>query len=202
MHDLPRILVVAALRAELDGVFEAANVPVLYCGVGKVNAAMVLARELTRYAVRAEPPPLVLNFGSAGSRRFDAGTLVQTHEFVQRDMDVSGLGFALGVTPFDEAPACLSFEPLFKHLPAAVCGSGDSFATAATDVERAAADRIYEIVDMEAYALARVCWQEEAWFACAKYISDGADHAAASDWQRNAHKAASEFLRLYFLVVR
>jgi adenosylhomocysteine nucleosidase len=187
---LPSTLVVVALRTESAGVFEAAGVPVLYCGVGKVNAAIALTRELTRYAEHGQAMPQVLNFGSAGSRRLAAGTLVGCHEFVQRDMDVRGLGFDLGVTPYDEAPFCLRFEPLFGHLPQAVCGSGDSFATGAIDMD-------CTVVDMEAYALAKACWHEKAPFACAKYVTDGADHAAGDDWQRNLHKAADEFLRLY-----
>ena len=195
MVELPRTLIVVALQSETAGIFEAANIPVLYCGVGKVNAAIALARELARYALQGQAMPLVLNFGSAGSRRHAAGTLVACHEFVQRDMDVRGLGFALGVTPYDDAPFCLRFEPIFVHLPAAVCGSGDSFATGVTDVDCG-------VVDMEAYALAKVCWCEKARFACVKYVSDGADHAAAEDWQRNLHKAADEFLRLYQDAVR
>ena len=195
MIELPNTLVVMALRAESDGVFAAAGVPVLYCGVGKVNAAIALARELARYELRNQAMPLVLNFGSAGSRRHAAGTLVDCHELVQRDMDVTGLGFAAGVTPYDEAPDCLRFEPVFKHLPSALCGSGDSFATGMVGVECA-------VVDMEAYALAKTCWRYKAPFACAKYVSDGADHAAADDWQNNVHKAADEFLNLYRGVVR
>jgi adenosylhomocysteine nucleosidase len=195
MPELPSALVVVALREESAGVFEAAGIPVLYCGVGKVNAASALARALTRYALQGRTMPLVMNFGSAGSRRYPTGTLVECHEFVQRDMDVSGLGFALGVTPYDEAPSCLRFEPVFTHLPSAVCGSGDSFATSVTGMDCA-------VVDMEAYALAKVCWFEKAPFACVKYVSDGADHAAAEDWQRNLHKAADEFLRLYQDAVR
>lgn len=195
MAELPRTLVVVALRAESAGVFEAAAIPVLYCGVGKINAAMTLARELARYRLRSQAMPLVLNFGSAGSRFRAAGTLVACHEFVQRDMDVSGLGFPLGVTPYDDVPARLSFDPLFEGLPSAVCGSGDSFATVASEMD-------CEVVDMEAYALAKVCWCEKAPFACAKYVSDGADHTAADDWQRNVHRAADEFLRLYLHVVR
>src|SRR5277367_410356 len=175
---LPSTLVVFALRAESAGVFAAAGVPVLYCGVGKVNAAMALARELSRYACVGQPMPLVLNFGSAGSRRHDAGTLLECHEFVQRDMDVSGLGFALGETPYDEAPATLCFDAVFTHLPSAVCGSGDSFATGHVGIGCA-------VVDMEAYALAKVCWREKARFGCAKYVTDGADQAAAQDWQSN-----------------
>src|ERR1700678_1383931 len=195
MAELPRALVVVALRAESAGVFEAAGIPVLYCGVGKVNAAIALARELARYARQGQALPLVLNFGSAGSRQFATGALVECHEFVQRDMDVSGLGFALGVTPYDDAPPCLRFERIFDHLPSAVCGSGDSFATLPTSMDCA-------VVDMEAYPRAKSAWCKKAQFACAKYVSDGADHAAADDWQQNLHKAADEFLHLYAGVAR
>ena len=181
---------VFALRTESAGVFESANVPVLYCGVGKVNAAIALMRELARYTQRGQAAPRVLNFGSAGSRRFPTGSLVACHEFVQRDMDVRGLGFELGVTPFDDAPSLLRFDPVFTQLPAAVCGSGDSFATTAVGMD-------CDVVDMEAYALAKVCWRDEVPFACAKYVSDGADHVAADDWQRNQHRAADDFLNLY-----
>jgi len=190
MSELPGIIVVIALRIESSGVFEAAGVPVLFCGVGKVNAAIALTKELSRYAQQGEEMPLVVNFGSAGSRSFASGTLVACQEFVQRDMDVSGLGFALGVTPYDEAPSSLIFDPVFTHLPAGICGSGDSFATADIEVDCA-------VIDMEAYALAKVCWHENARFACVKYVTDGADHTAAEDWQRNVHVAAEEFLQLF-----
>ena len=103
---LPKTLVVMALAAESDGVFEAAGVPVLYCGVGKVNAAIALTRELSRYAQAREPWPLVVNFGTAGSRVHAAGTMLACHEFIQRDMDVRGLGFALRVG------AGISFETI------------------------------------------------------------------------------------------
>jgi adenosylhomocysteine nucleosidase len=84
----------------------------------------------------------------------------------------------------------LSFAPRFAHLPAAVCGTGDSFATGACAVQCA-------VIDMEAYALAKVCWLENAAFACAKFVTDGADHAAAEHWRENVHKAAETFLGLY-----
>ena len=190
MSELPGIIVVIALRVESAGVFEAAGVPVLYCGVGKVNAAIALTKELSRYAQQGGEMPLVVNFGSAGSRCFASGTLVACQEFVQRDMDVSGMGFPLGVTPYDEAPSSLIFDPVFTHLPAGICGSGDSFATADIEVDCA-------VIDMEAYALAKVCWHESARFACVKYVTDGADHTAAEDWQRNVHVAAEEFLQLF-----
>lgn len=188
--NLPAILPVMALRAESDGVFEKAGISVLYCGVGKVNAAISLTHELARYEHTGQAMPAVLNFGTAGSRDHATGAFLACHEFVQRDMDVRGLGFALGETPFDQAPRTLTFQPMFSQLDAAICGSGDSFVTG--DCELACA-----VMDMEAYALAKVCWLKGAAFGCVKYVTDGADHTAAVDWQSNVHKAATRFLHLY-----
>ncbi len=179
-----------ALAQEGRSVFEQAGIPVLYTGLGKVNAALVLARHLSEMRSKGHVLPMVVNFGSAGSRKFNAGELVACTRFVQRDMDVSALGFAHGVTPFEELHPVLQFPNVFPELPTATCGTGDSFETGAPKV-------FCDVVDMEAYALAKVCRLEGAQFACAKFISDGADHAAAQDWQDNAHKAAEEFLRPY-----
>jgi adenosylhomocysteine nucleosidase len=183
-------LVVMALPAEGDGLFEAENISVLYTGVGKVNAAIALTRRLTEYVERGQPLPLVANFGSAGSHRFPAGTVVSCSQFVQRDMDVQPLGFEIGVTPYEDIPSVLRFNIAVPGLPQGVCGSGDSFAT---DLRGLPCD----VVDMEAYALAKACWFFGAQFISVKYISDGADHTAADDWNANHHRGAAAFLDAY-----
>jgi adenosylhomocysteine nucleosidase len=190
----PDPLVVMALREEGQGVFESHGVPVLYTGVGKVNAAIALTRRVAGYAHAGRPVPRVLNFGTAGSRSFLTGTLIACRRFVQRDMDVSGLGFDPGVTPFEDLPAELHFPPLFHGLAEGVCGSGDSFETGR---EGHAGRKACDVFDMEGYALAKVCWLEQAAFAAAKYITDGADHAAAGDWRTNLANAAHAFWNLY-----
>ena len=186
----PARLVVMALELEGGGAFERAGVPVLYTGLGKINAALVLGARLAEYRAAGRPAPLVLNFGSAGSRCFATGSLVACERFVQRDMDVSGLGFPFGITPFEEGGAEIAFPPVFADLPRGVCGTGDSFETGPP---RLACD----VVDMEGYALAKACRRAGASFGCAKYITDGADHAAATDWQANLESAAAAFVRLY-----
>lgn len=187
-------LVVMALPVEGQGVFEREGVPVLYTGVGKVNAAVALARRLADYRHARRPAPLVVNFGTAGSRRLAAGSVVACNVFVQRDMDVSGLGFDIGTTPFDEIPARLEFPVKFPSMPHGICGTADTFATVDAELP-------YDVIDMEAYALAKVCKLESAAFACAKYVTDGADHTAGRDWQANLPRAAAEFLRLYRVLV-
>ena len=183
-------LVVIALELEGQGLFEQASLKVLYTGLGKVNAALSLARRLSTLRAQNALPKMVVNFGTAGSRTFATGSVVACRKFVQRDMDVTGLGFALGETPFETLPAMLSFPAVFEGLPEGVCGTGDRFETGADGLA-------CDVIDMEAYALAKACLAEGVPFACAKYISDGADHTAADDWQASLPKAAAAFWALY-----
>jgi adenosylhomocysteine nucleosidase len=181
------ILVVMALEIESQGLFAQLGVPVLYTGLGKVNAAYRLARALTERRARHGRLPKVVNFGTAGSPRLKAGSIVACRRFVQRDMDVSGLGFPLGATPFEDVPAQLEFPVMFAELPEAVCGTGDRFETGRPVVE-------CDVIDMEAYALAKVCHLEGAEFGAVKFVTDGADGDAGVDWHANLPRAARAFV--------
>ncbi len=179
-----------ALAAESRGLLEAAGATVLYTGVGKVNAAAALARRLAEIRCTGEALPLVVNLGTAGSRDLPAHTLVACTRFTQRDMDVSGLGFAVGVTPFDETPPVIEFPPQFTNLLPHTCSTADSFATHRHTVDG-------DVVDMEAFALARVCVAERARFACVKYVTDGADADSAVHWEAALEAAARAFVDTY-----
>jgi adenosylhomocysteine nucleosidase len=183
------LLVVMALEVEAQGRLQAEGAPLLFTGVGKVNAAHRLTRRLFEEREQGRHP-LVVNFGTAGSRRFPTGALVACRHFVQRDMDVTGLGFAAHETPFESVPRELEFPEIFPGLEHGTCGSGDRF-------EAGREDPSFDVVDMEAYALAKVCLFEGVPFACAKYITDGADSNAATDWQANLPRAAEGFVVLF-----
>jgi adenosylhomocysteine nucleosidase len=183
-------LIVMALPQESRGQLERAQAQLLYTGVGKVNAAAALARYLAEQRCAGQPKPLVINLGTAGSRTIAAHTLVACNRFLQRDMDVSGLGFPAGVTPFDDTPAAIEFPPLFAHLPQATCSTADSFAT---DLHEVSGD----LVDMEAFALAKVCLLEDTRFGCAKYVTDGADSHSPAHWEAALDAASRSFAALY-----
>jgi len=183
-------LIVMALPQESRGQVERAGAAVLYTGVGKVNAASTLARRLAEMRCTGDPTPLVVNLGTAGSRSVPAHSMVACNRFAQRDMDVSGMGLAPGVTPFDDTPAVIEFPPVFTQLPQMLCSTADSFATHRHAVEG-------DVVDMEAFALARVCRSERVAFACAKYITDGADSDSAAHWEAALEAAALSFAALY-----
>ena len=185
-----KLLIVMALPQESRGLLESAGSEILYTGVGKVNAAAALARRLAEMRCTGDGRPLVLNLGTAGSRTVPAHTLVACNRFAQRDMDVSGMGLAPGVTPFDSTPPVIEFPVTFEHLPQMLCSTADSFATHRHEVSG-------DVVDMEAFALARVCLAENARFACVKYITDGADSDSATHWEAALDNAARAFLTVF-----
>jgi adenosylhomocysteine nucleosidase len=170
------LLVVMALEVEAQG--RLGEAPLLFTGVGKVNAAHRLTRRLLEER-REGREPLVVNFGTAGSRRFRTGAIVACRRFVQRDMDVTSLGFAAHETPFENVPRELEFPEMFPALEHGVCGSGDRF-------EAVEAAPSWDLVDMEAYALAKVCFLEQVPYA-----------SAAIDWQANLPRAAEAFAQLF-----
>jgi adenosylhomocysteine nucleosidase len=183
-------LIVMALPQESRGLLEGAGAEILFTGVGKVNAASALARRLAEMRCTGAGQPLVVNLGTSGSRKFPAHALVACNRFAQRDMDVSGMGLAPGVTPFDPTPPIIEFPIVFRHLPQVLCSTADSFATHRHEISG-------DVVDMEAFALARVCVAENARFACVKYITDGADSDSATHWEAALDNAARAFLTVF-----
>lgn len=175
-------LFVFALSSEAGQEFD--DLDALIVGIGKVNAAFHLTRRIME-----NRPRLIINLGSAGSTKFKRGEVVCCTKFIQRDMDVTGLGFKKYETPFSEIDAVLCYGLRLAGLPEATCGTGDNFEMAHTSSE-------YDVLDMEAYALALIAMKEQIPFLCLKYISDGADGAAAEDWQIQVHHAATAFKKI------
>ena len=104
MLDKKNVLIVSALEVETQGQLE--DYRVLYTGVGKVNATLELTKVLQKAHLHYLPPmpKLVINYGTAGSRKIKKKQLVDCTKFIQRDMDVTGLGFMKGETPFESDP--------------------------------------------------------------------------------------------------
>jgi len=179
------IALIMALPGESQGLFEAANIPVHYCGIGKVNAALMAMDVIHKTHCK-----VMINLGSAGSGTFKTHELVEVSSFVQRDMDVSPLGFKVGETPFDPLPGAIDLIPYFVDLPKGVCGTGDAFETGAPKVA-------CDLVDMEGYALAKVCRKMGVQLISLKFITDGADHKAHEDWEQNLLAGAHRLIEYY-----
>ncbi len=180
------ILIVCALEVETQNQLQDWNV--MYTGVGKVNATYHMTKGIVDGVTHGKRPRLVINYGTAGSRKIKKKTLVDCTRFIQRDMDVTGLGFMKGETPFEkDIPIVIesncSFNPIGRN---ATCGTGDNFAEDKSQYYG-------EVVDMEAYALSKVCHHFDTQFISFKYITDGADEQAHEDWENNLANGIVEF---------
>ena len=164
---------IIALPEESEGI---EGYSIYLSGCGKVNAAIATMEAIDAGAKK------IINYGTAGAVGNISG-LVEVTGYVDRDMDVRPLGFRLGQTPFEEG--------IRIGRKGLVVGSGDSFAVGKPEIE-------CDIVDMEAYAIARVCKKYDVEFRCFKYISDKADENAASDWIENIRKGNQLFQELLY----
>ncbi len=173
-------LIVSALEDETSGLEGYA--PIVHTGLGKVNASIKLSVAIQKYK-----PELVINYGTAGALG-DLMGLYHIDTFVQHDMDVRGLGFARGITPFSAD----------TNLPVAkgvVLGSGDSFITDKVRQLEGLGINV-DLVDMEAFALREVCQYFSIPFICYKYVTDSGDGDAAEDWRDNVTKGTGLFSRV------
>ena len=169
------MIILVALEEELskDDLNEA---KIEYMGVGKINAAIKTIESIRKYS-----PKLIINYGTAGSLNKDISGLVEATEFFQRDMNASPLGIKVGETPFEN-----SFKIHFGRDGLSL-GTGDSFVTNTPDL-------ITDLVDMEAYAIAKICKMNDIDFRCFKYISDKADDNASQDWKENISRGKELFI--------
>ena len=164
-------LFVAALKEETVGLNYFYHI-----GVGKINATYNLIKLIQKHK-----PIKIINYGTAGSVKKGLSGIVECTKFYQRDMDARGLlDLKLGQTPFDNINEIINSEEGYS------CGSGDSFVNKKIEMD-------VDLVDMEAYALAKVCKLEGIDFRCFKYISDNADDHATTDWIDNCKKGAKLF---------
>jgi adenosylhomocysteine nucleosidase len=178
------VLVLTALENELNAADAPPGVEVAYCGVGKVNAALHATR-----LILERKPRLLVNFGTAGKIDPAHDGLLEIAAVLQRDMLAMPLA-PRGITPLmpqDEQPARLE-----SGHPGVVCGTGDSFVTAADPWLR---EEKVDLVDMELFAIARVCRHFGVPWRAFKFITDGADDEAAGDWQAKVHLGAELFWR-------
>jgi len=194
MNNKDDILIVCALEQELNGKLDGVLPDprqIIYTGVGKVNATGQLTERLHSSHLHYLPPmpKLVINYGTAGSRELPIGELVDCTKFIQRDMDVTGLGFMKGQTPFEkEVPIILDYDhvqynPIGKKLR---CGTGDNFV-------QDSMGSYSDVYDMEAYALAKVCFVYDVPFISFKYITDNANEQSPKDWEENLADGIKEF---------
>lgn len=175
-----RNIILIALEQEAPNMASWDNV--FFTGVGKVNAGITAGKLIERYQ-----PETVFNFGTAGGISVTNG-IHEIKNFIQRDMLCSDLGFDEGQTPFEEETA-ISFGDIINDMG---CSTGDNFVSGDSDDWV-----IADVVDMEAYAIAKACKQADVNFRCFKYISDSADKNASRDWKETVADGEEHYIKIF-----
>lgn len=166
-------IVLLAVRDEAPDLAYRMNL--FYTGVGKVNAAITAAEVIVKYR-----PRRIINFGTAGGITVGPG-FYQCTQFVQRDMHCEALGCDPGQTLFES-------HSYLGHSQGLICSTGDDF------VSNPQLDIAADVVDMEAYAIARACDKFGVEFVCWKYITDQANHDANVHWQQQVSQGQQHYI--------
>lgn len=148
------------------------------CGVGPVEAAISLTRTLCALSEADRLPNLVVSLGSAGSHSLEQTGIYQASHVSYRDMDASPLGFEKGATPFLAMPAEMPIPILIPGVPKARLSTGANIVSG-----NAYHDIDADMVDMETFALMRVCQTFDVPLIALRGISDGKEELTKiSDW--------------------
>jgi adenosylhomocysteine nucleosidase len=176
------VLFVMAADAEY-GVFLRTRISPLMTGVGPVEAAVMLTKELARLFSHDDLPDLVVSLGSAGSANLEQAEIYQVSAVSYRDMDASAFGFEKGKTPFLDLPVSVELPLRIPGIPAATLSTG------ANVVSGAAYQSIdAQMVDMETFAILRACQSFGIPLIGLRGISDGRhDVNHIDDWTQYLH---------------
>ncbi len=172
-------LLVMALKEESQGLFENAGFQPLYTGIGQAKATTNLMKALEK-----TNPTSIVNLGTAGSFHLQQGECVECLAFVQRHnlLEIN-------------SPKIFASTPL-TGLKKVVCGTADSIQKK-TDAAGFSSNHTYEIMDMEAYAIAALAQQKKIPFNSIKVISDNSDDSLVLDWKKNLRSSAEKLLQIY-----
>jgi adenosylhomocysteine nucleosidase len=181
------------------GQFEGKDVVLLKSGIGKVNAAVSTTLLLSKFQ-----PDYVINIGSAGGYDPDlnVGDVVISDQVIHHDVDVTAFGYVMGQVP-NMPEAYAAQQRLIDKAKAAVTavtqvqakvgliGTGDSFMNDPIRVENVRATFPALIaVEMEAAAVAQVCFKFETPFVVVRSLSDIAGKESPQSFEEYLKVAA------------
>ncbi len=174
------IVVIVALEDELNADNISSHIPIIYSGIGKVNASIATFRAIKEYN-----PDLIINFGTVGKITPSLSGLIQIGSVIQRDMIAEPLA-PRGSVPFSNKPS-----KFISISNGHICGSGDSFVTQQDDW---LTQNGVDVVDMELFAIAAVAHEHNIDWVSYKFISDDANESSGQDWSKQVNRGQKLFV--------
>lgn len=167
-------IILLALEAEAPSLVDKEGV--FFTGVGKVNAAITAATLIEKYK-----PERVFNFGTAGGITTTHGGIYKCTTFTQRDVILGGCI----VGPQAE----VLHAPVVIGDDGCILSTGDNFVTDTYNINA-------DLVDMEAFAIAKACEIAGVEFICYKYISDMANESAPDHFVDHVHRGEDHYIQI------
>lgn len=175
-----------------EGTLNGADVVVVRCGIGKVNAALCVQILADVFQVSH-----VINTGVAGSlnAKLDIGDILISKDALHHDMEVGIFGYQPGEVPqmgfrefvADERMMALAKEACEKvnpdiHVMYGRVVSGDQFISSKEVKERLIAQFQGDCAEMEGASIAHGAYLNSIPFVIIRAISDKADDSAEMDY--------------------
>lgn len=171
-------LILLALPEEAPTLFDRYT-NICTIGVGKVASAINTMR-----LINLHRPNRIINLGTAGGITVGSG-IYRCNRVLQHDVNHMPIGLLPGETFRDE----LGFIELGGE--GKICASGDLFVTEPHKLRIAC-----DIVEMEAYSVARSAKSTDIEIEIYKYISDNADAAAGQTWQEQVSAGEQHYIEI------
>ena len=195
-----------------EGTLNGADVVIVRCGIGKVNAALSTQVLADLFCVTH-----IINTGVAGSLnvKLDIGDILISTDALQHDMDVTALGYRPGeipqlgllAFPADRRMADLAKAACEKvnpdiHAELGRVVSGDQFISSKEVKNRLIELFAGDCAEMEGAAIAQVAYLNAIPFVIIRAISDKADDSSEMDYPTFEAAAAKHSAALVKEMVR
>ncbi|WP_010529530.1 5'-methylthioadenosine/S-adenosylhomocysteine nucleosidase [Lentibacillus jeotgali] len=195
-----------------QGTMAGQDVVLLQSGIGKVNAALATTILLSHFR-----PDVVINTGSAGgfNKSLEVGDIVISTEVRYHDVDATAFDYEYGQVP--KMPAAYQADGRLMNLAEkaakegtnahyvvkGLIATGDSFMS---DSERVAFVMTkfpdLEAAEMEAGAIAQVCYRFETPFVIIRSLSDIAGREAPASFNEFLQTAATHSAALILTMIK
>ena len=185
---MPKFVAIVALPSELPQNLWTFSEPLIYSGVGKLNASIATIQAIDKYK-----PEFILNLGTVGALNNKISGVVEIREVFQRDFDAEPLS-PKGKVPFDNKP-----EVLTSSFGEYSCGTGDTFVRSK---EPWLVDNHIDVVDMELFAIAHACYSKGLPWRSLKFITDYVSKDSGDDWKKNLDVSGATLVEALEIIKR
>lgn len=183
-----KILISFALPEEKPDFAANESVRVITTRVGKANATYKLTKNIVDFK-----PDIVVNAGTSGTVKWNVGDIVVARRFYDRDLTpltIEGVVSEIEVGEALHIPSIIEKREAFGDF---TVNTGDDFVTDLSNV-------VGDVIDMEGFAQAMVCKEENIPFVSVKYITDIIGQNSVKVWNEklaDARNALGDYFNKY-----